>query len=65
MKKLRYFLLLTFAFFFTVAQAQPTLVKKNGSTHFEIDGKPFVTEADNPIGVCYEMILKLHKLNLL
>lgn len=42
MKKLRYFLLLTFAFFFTVAQAQPTLVKKNGSTHFEIDGKPFV-----------------------
>ena len=38
----------------------------NGKDYYcKIDGKPFVTEADNPIGVCYEMILKLHKLNLL
>ena len=42
MRKMRYFLLMVLAFFFLAAQAQPTLVKKNGSTHFEIDGKPFV-----------------------
>lgn len=28
--------------FFSFAQAQPALVKKNGSTYLEVDGKPFV-----------------------
>ena len=42
MKKLRYLFLLASALCFVAAQAQPALVKKNGTTHFEIDGKPFV-----------------------
>lgn len=42
MKKLRYLMLLTSTLFFLAAQAQPALVKKDGITHFEIDGKPFV-----------------------
>lgn len=31
----------------------------------KIDGETFETDADNPIDACYEMILKLHELNLL
>lgn len=43
MKKQWFMLLLASALLCTAtALAQPALVKKNGSTHFEIDGKPFV-----------------------
>ena len=39
---MRFLLMLASTLCFMAAQAQPSLVKKNGSTHFEIDGKPFV-----------------------
>ena len=42
MIKMRCLLMLASTLCFMAAQAQPALVKKNGSTHFEIDGKPFV-----------------------
>lgn len=31
----------------------------------KIDGKPFETEAKNPVDACYKLILKLNELNLL
>lgn len=31
----------------------------------EVDCKGFTVSADNPVDACYEMIIKLHELNLL
>ena len=38
----------------------------NGKDYYcKIDGKSFESKADNPVDACYEMIIKLHEMNLL
>ena len=43
----------------------PNLQKENGKYSIAYGNDGLLCIADNPVDACYEMVLKLHKLNLL